>query len=142
MTVESSLLMPPNKKPPEIPPTLPLPLVSQSPEKLSLSLNPPRAWFTTLGGVSKHIICNHSCDRLALKVRCSNNHIYRVNPVYSFLESGQAHEFEVIRLQGGEARKDKLQILFTIARENDLVPSSLFGNTAKVRSLIVPIITI
>lgn len=50
--------------------------------------------------------------------------------------------FQVIRLQGGSAKKDKLQLLFTIARDEDVDPVQLFGKGAKVRSLIMPIMTI
>lgn len=33
--------------------------------------------------------------RLAIKVRCSNNKFFRVNPVYVFLDSGTMNELEV-----------------------------------------------
>lgn len=48
----------------------------------------------------------------------------------------------MIRLQGGEVRKDKIQLLFTIARDDDTEPAQLFGKSAKVRSIILPVITI
>ncbi|CAD5212103.1 unnamed protein product [Bursaphelenchus okinawaensis] len=123
--------LPPERDPPAPPSLLSLPTVSQAPDELALTIDPPRAWFTTLGGVSRHLLCNHGPDRLAMKVRCSNNHAFRVNPVFLFLGEGHTQEFELIRLQGGEPRKDKVQLLFTVARYSDEDPASLFGQNAK-----------
>lgn len=51
---ETSLMLPPERKPPSIPSSnLKLPDVPQGPDPLALSLEPRRAWFTQLGGVSK-----------------------------------------------------------------------------------------
>uniref|UniRef100_A0A1I7SW97 Major sperm protein n=1 Tax=Bursaphelenchus xylophilus TaxID=6326 RepID=A0A1I7SW97_BURXY len=135
-------VLPPERDPPQPPFILKLPMVPRAPDQLALTIDPPRAWFTTLGGISKHLLCNHGPDRLAMKVRCSNNHAFRVNPVFSFLSEGQTQEFELIRLQGGEPRKDKVQLLFTIARDSDNDPVQLFGNNSKVRSVVLHITTI
>lgn len=43
----------------------------------------------------RHIATNHSPDRLVVKVRCSNNQYFRVNPVYTFIDSGAMNELEV-----------------------------------------------
>jgi hypothetical protein len=51
-TVETAL-MPPERIPPRPPSTLKLPVVPQAPDALALSIDPCRAWYTQLGGVSK-----------------------------------------------------------------------------------------
>uniref|UniRef100_A0AC35ETD8 Major sperm protein n=1 Tax=Panagrolaimus sp. PS1159 TaxID=55785 RepID=A0AC35ETD8_9BILA len=108
----------------------------------TLCINPNKAAFTTAGGVSKHLMINKSADRLAIKIRSSNNFFFRVNPVYSFLDCNAVNELEVIRLIGGGAKQDKLQVIYVTCTENDTDPTKLFGLRAKVRSVILPIATI
>uniref|UniRef100_A0A914PPV7 Major sperm protein n=1 Tax=Panagrolaimus davidi TaxID=227884 RepID=A0A914PPV7_9BILA len=103
----------------------------------TLCINPNKAAFTTAGGVSKHLMINKSADRLAIKIRSSNNFFFRVNPVYSFLDCNA-----VIRLIGGGAKQDKLQVIYVTCTENDTDPTKLFGLRAKVRSVILPITTV
>uniref|UniRef100_A0A915DCT9 Major sperm protein n=1 Tax=Ditylenchus dipsaci TaxID=166011 RepID=A0A915DCT9_9BILA len=133
---------PPDRTPPKPPSALSLPVVPQTPAAFAFSVEPNRAAFTTEGGVSKHMLMNHSQDRLAIKVRCSNNQYFRVNPVYSFLDCGAVSELEMIRLQGGLPRKDMLQLIFVVCRDNDADPSQLFTQKAKTRSLVLPLTTI
>ena len=103
------------------------------------------------------MLMNHSADRLAIKVRCSNNEFFRVNPVFSFLDPGSMNELEMIRLQGGAARrKDMLQLIYVVCRDNDtgwpppvvltcaavLDATQLFTKRARTKSLVVPLTTI
>uniref|UniRef100_A0A7E4V6N7 Major sperm protein n=1 Tax=Panagrellus redivivus TaxID=6233 RepID=A0A7E4V6N7_PANRE len=106
-----------------------------------LCINPNKAVFSTTGGVSKHLMINKSNDRLAIKIRSSNNFFFRVNPVYSFLDGNSVNELEVIRLNGGGAKQDKLQLIYVICSDADTDPTKLFGLRAKVRSVILPITT-
>lgn len=48
-----TILLPPERDPPRRPSLLPLGNVPQAPDQLSLSLEPPRAWFSVMGGCSK-----------------------------------------------------------------------------------------
>ncbi|KAI1722724.1 MSP (Major sperm protein) domain-containing protein [Ditylenchus destructor] len=139
---ETAPMPPPDRAPPKPPSYLPLPLVPQTPAAFTFSIEPARAAFTTEGGISKHMMMNHSSDRLAIKVRCSNNRFFRVNPVFSFLDCGCMNELEMIRLQGGVPRRDMLSVIYVLCRDNDNDPSLLFTNRAKTRSIIVPITTI
>uniref|UniRef100_A0AC34FCP9 Major sperm protein n=1 Tax=Panagrolaimus sp. ES5 TaxID=591445 RepID=A0AC34FCP9_9BILA len=107
----------------------------------TLCINPNKAVFTTAGGVSKHLMINKSNLRLAIKIRSSNNFFFRVNPVYSFLDCNAVNELEVIRLVGGGAKQDKLQVIYVTCAENDTDPTKLFGLRANVRSVILPIVT-
>uniref|UniRef100_A0A914Z6P8 Major sperm protein n=1 Tax=Panagrolaimus superbus TaxID=310955 RepID=A0A914Z6P8_9BILA len=107
----------------------------------TLCINPNKAVFTTAGGVSKHLMINKSNQRLAIKIRSSNNFFFRVNPVYSFLDCNAVNELEVIRLVGGGAKQDKLQVIYVTCTENDTDATKLFGLRAHVRSVILPIVT-
>lgn len=90
----------------------------------------------------RHLMINKSSDRLAIKIRSSNNFFFRVNPVYSFLDCNAVNELEVTRLPGGGGtNKDKLQIIYVVCAETDTDATKLFGLRAKVRSVILPIST-
>lgn len=41
------------------------------------------------------------------QVKCSDNSIYRVNPVYSFIEPGEVLAIDILRQNGG-AKVDKM----------------------------------
>ncbi|PIO62449.1 MSP domain protein [Teladorsagia circumcincta] len=64
----------------------------------ALSVDPEVATFTTAGGKSEHMLVNLSDNHLAVKVRCSNNQLYRVRPVYQVVETGQCKSLIVTRL--------------------------------------------
>ncbi|KAI1713411.1 MSP (Major sperm protein) domain-containing protein [Ditylenchus destructor] len=48
---------------------------------------------------------------IAIKIKCSNNALYRVFPVYTCLAPGNAKRLQVVR-DPGEARADKLILLY------------------------------
>ncbi|KAI6185163.1 Major sperm protein [Aphelenchoides fujianensis] len=72
-----------------------------------LSVDPERATFLPTGSRSEHMVVNLGENRLAVKVRCSDNALYRVNPVYMLIDQGQCQNLMVTRLPG-EAKVDKL----------------------------------
>ncbi|CAJ0590433.1 unnamed protein product [Cylicocyclus nassatus] len=80
------------------------------PEK-SLSVDPDSAYFNVTGGKSDHMLVNLGEKRLAVKIRCSNNTLYRVSPSAMFIEPGQCQNLVVVR-NAGPARSDKLILQF------------------------------
>ncbi|WKX90406.1 hypothetical protein Q1695_010697 [Nippostrongylus brasiliensis] len=76
-----------------------------------LSVDPEVATFTPAGGKSEHMLVNLGDNHLAVKVRCSNNALYRVRPVYQIVETGQCKSLIVTRLLG-PPRKDRLTIQY------------------------------
>ncbi|ETN81171.1 hypothetical protein RB195_006298 [Necator americanus] len=76
-----------------------------------LSIDPEVATFTPAGGKSEHMLVNLSNNHLAVKVRCSNNNLYRVHPVYQVIEMGQCKSLIVTR-HLGPARCDRLVIQY------------------------------
>lgn len=72
---------------------------------------------------------NTTKKRLAVKVLCSNNAVYRVEPVYSFVEPMQSFGAEVHRLDDGKAPREE-RLLFQIieASPTDTNIRELFKN--------------
>ncbi|KAE9556348.1 hypothetical protein FO519_000388 [Halicephalobus sp. NKZ332] len=77
-----------------------------------LYLAPRVAEYSPLkGGTSRHLMVNGTPDRMAIKVKCSNNEIFRVSPVYTCLEPGCSQRLQVIR-DPGDPKVDKLIVLY------------------------------
>ncbi|PIO62980.1 MSP domain protein [Teladorsagia circumcincta] len=72
-----------------------------TPDK-ALSVDPDCAYFNVTGGKSDHMLVNLGETRLAVKIRCSNNALYRVSPSAMFIDAGQCQNLVVIR-QAGES---------------------------------------
>uniref|UniRef100_A0A914EP99 Major sperm protein n=1 Tax=Acrobeloides nanus TaxID=290746 RepID=A0A914EP99_9BILA len=63
------------------------------------------------GGASRHLMVNGSSERIAIKIKCSNNNAYRVSPVYTIIEPGFSQRLQVVR-DPGEPQVDKLILLY------------------------------
>uniref|UniRef100_A0A914SA97 MSP domain-containing protein n=1 Tax=Parascaris equorum TaxID=6256 RepID=A0A914SA97_PAREQ len=70
-------------------------------------MEPRELRWSTTGGMQKVILTNPTEERRAIKVKCSDNNLYRVNPVFSFVEPGQSLGIDIIRHNGG-AKIDKM----------------------------------
>ena len=78
-----------------------------------LKMEPAELRWSTAGGMQKISLLNQSAERQAIKVKCSDNNVYRVNPVYAFVEPGQTLNVDVMR-QNGSNKVDK--IVFVTAK--------------------------
>ncbi|WKY12488.1 hypothetical protein Q1695_003795 [Nippostrongylus brasiliensis] len=79
-------------------------------EKIKLS-------STTLGWEEKPSqqvlkVTNETGEKQALKVKCSNNNMYKVNPVYTIVDKGKTVDI-VISRSGGPVKPEKLEVLTT-----------------------------
>ncbi|KAI6185299.1 Major sperm protein [Aphelenchoides besseyi] len=63
------------------------------------------------GGASRHLMANETNNRLAIKIKCSNNDVYRVSSVYTILEPGYSQRLQVVR-DPGKPGTDKLILLY------------------------------
>ncbi|KAI6226829.1 Major sperm protein [Aphelenchoides besseyi] len=107
-----------------------------------LCVEPRELHFEPEGGIQKVNVLNSSGQRQAVKVKCSDNQLYRVSPVYGFVEPGNTLEFDVQRQHG--AKKIKLdQIVFLVAQTNvkESNPKSVFKSlgTDKAAALVLPL---
>ncbi|VDO63796.1 unnamed protein product [Heligmosomoides polygyrus] len=96
----------------------------------ALSIDPEVATFTPAGGKSEHMLVNLSENHLAVKVRCSNNALYRVNPVYQVVETGQCKSLIVTR-HVGPPRCDRLTIQYLPTTDIHCDLIAIFRNAVK-----------
>ncbi|KAI6170723.1 Major sperm protein [Aphelenchoides bicaudatus] len=69
-----------------------------------------------------------SSVRLAIKVKTSDNQLYRVNPVYAYIEPGQQLNVYVMR-QNGSAKLDKIVFVTVKAVDGNANLKQLFAET-------------
>ncbi|KAM3719342.1 Sperm-specific class P protein [Dirofilaria immitis] len=100
-------------------------IASAQKKEPALSIDPEIAVFLPNGGRSEHMLVNISDKRLAVKVRCSDNSLFRVSPVYMFIEPGSCGNVVIIRLPG-PAKSDKLVFHYFVCEPNDLEPKEVF----------------
>ncbi|CAD6188287.1 unnamed protein product [Caenorhabditis auriculariae] len=106
---------------------------------VSMKLEPPFAEFIELGGASKHAMINDGMCRVVFKVKCSNNSLFKVSPVYAFLDPGASTELQILRQQG-ISKHDKLIILLKEAKRSDKDPRKAFQAEATTVKKVLPLI--
>ncbi|CAJ0569792.1 unnamed protein product, partial [Mesorhabditis spiculigera] len=79
-------------------------------KELALSADRHRADFSENGGRQEMMLVNTGEKKVAVKIRSSNNKMYRVDPVYMFVDQGQAQLLVINRMPGGPAKDDKLVV--------------------------------
>uniref|UniRef100_A0A8R1TJD6 Major sperm protein n=1 Tax=Onchocerca volvulus TaxID=6282 RepID=A0A8R1TJD6_ONCVO len=94
-------------------------------EEPALSVDPETAVFLPNGGKSEHMLVNISDKRIAVKVRCSDNSLFRVSPVYMFIEPGSCVNLVITRLPG-PIKSDKLVFHYFACEPNDSEPKEVF----------------
>ncbi len=71
---------------------------------------PPQALFTPgVPGASHHKLNNPTGGPMAVKVKCSDNNLYKVRPVFAVVPAGGQVALELARA-AGPAKQDKLVI--------------------------------
>ncbi|KJH43508.1 MSP domain protein [Dictyocaulus viviparus] len=93
-----------------------------------LSVDPEVATFTESGGKSEHMLVNLGDKHLAVKVRCSNNNLYRVKPVYQVVETGQCRSLIVTRGVGESGSDDDEERYSSV--HNHIITWFSFSSTA------------
>ncbi|CAD6195247.1 unnamed protein product [Caenorhabditis auriculariae] len=93
--------------------------------EVAIAVDPEVAHFPHSGGKSEHMVVNFTKQRMAIKVRCGNNAVYRVDPVYMFIESGKCRNLIVTRLPG-PAKQDKLILQYAECDEKMTDVKSVF----------------
>jgi len=110
-------------------------------DQLQLHVEPRVLRFSEQGGLSKVQLHNPTNRRQAIKVKCSDNAIYRVNPVYGVVEPGQKFDVEVLR-QGGSSKVDKLVFLTAKAPSESFDVKKFFKSAPKEETprLVLPLL--
>uniref|UniRef100_A0A915CJU9 Major sperm protein n=2 Tax=Parascaris univalens TaxID=6257 RepID=A0A915CJU9_PARUN len=110
-------------------------------DQLDLILEPSNLLWKPAGGIKKVEVSNPGNERQAVKVKCTDNDLYRVNPVYAFIEPGQTVSFDIVRNNGGD-KKDKLVFLATKASSNDTQPKELFKPGVSNVVTVLPLLSV
>uniref|UniRef100_A0A9J2PIQ0 Major sperm protein n=1 Tax=Ascaris lumbricoides TaxID=6252 RepID=A0A9J2PIQ0_ASCLU len=110
-------------------------------DQLDLILEPSNLFWKPAGGIKKVEVSNPGNERQAIKVKCTDNDLYRVNPVYAFIEPGQTVSFDIVRNNGGN-KNDKLVFLATKASNNDTRPKELFKPGASNAVMVLPLLSV
>ena len=77
---------------------------------MSVTPEPPQALFTPgVPGASHHKLKNGTDGPLAVKIKCSDNALYKVRPVFGVVPAGGEAALELARA-AGPAKQDKLVI--------------------------------
>ncbi|VDK82696.1 unnamed protein product [Onchocerca ochengi] len=103
-----------------------------------LKIEPKSLNWNISGGVQRVYLTNPSNERRAIKVKCSDNHLYRVSHVFGFIEPGQMFTIDVVRQNGG-SKTDKMVFLWTEAMETDKNASMLFKKLSVYPLLVLPL---
>ena len=103
-----------------------------------LSVEPPVAQVPAEGGASRHELTNNTEVRLAIKIKCSDNDLYRVQPVYAFVNPQEPLGVDVQRL-AGEPKEDRLVIQYVAAGEEVADPKDLFPVGGAFPELTLPL---
>ncbi|KAM3716742.1 Sperm-specific class P protein [Dirofilaria immitis] len=104
----------------------------------AMKMEPKSLNWNTSGGVQRVYLTNPSNERRAIKVKCSDNHVYRVSHVFGIVEPGQILTIDVVRHNGG-AKTDKMIFLWTKAERTDKNASMLFNKLSVYPALVLPL---
>jgi len=98
---------------------------------LELHMEPKELRFSEQGGLLRVKLHNPTNCRQAIKIKCSDNAIYRVNPVYGYVEAGQHLNVEVVRQGKTGSKFDKLVIVTAKAPAENTDVKKLFKSAPK-----------
>ncbi len=111
-----------------------------------MEVDPPEATFFPLEAESKsmHNLINGTDSRLAVKMKCSNNDLYRMDPVYALLAPSASQLLRIVRQPGPvPSNADRVVIEHVQAPAEALIGDAaiLFREpTAHIRELTLPLV--
>ncbi|KHN84601.1 Sperm-specific class P protein 34 [Toxocara canis] len=105
---------------------------------MALNIDPPNGVFPASGGTSIFNIINQTENRLAFKVKTSNNDCYRVTPVYGFVEKSSKVELTIIRLEG-PPKEDKFVVQWAEVPDEETDPQAPFQAGAQAGEVIMAV---
>ncbi|GMT33225.1 hypothetical protein PFISCL1PPCAC_24523, partial [Pristionchus fissidentatus] len=104
-------------------------------------IEPSELRWKSTGGIQHVAVYNHSNVKKAVKVKCSDNLLYRVNPVHAFIPAGGSVRVDILR-QNGTAKVDKIVIIAADAGKDDSVPRDVLNRSKAVNTdmMVLPLI--
>uniref|UniRef100_A0A0N4ZV18 MSP domain-containing protein n=1 Tax=Parastrongyloides trichosuri TaxID=131310 RepID=A0A0N4ZV18_PARTI len=105
----------------------------------TLTADPAAAEVPAAGGKSVHKLTNPGANRIAFKIKSSNNNELRLKPVFGFVDPGASTDVEVTRLAGAP-KDDKLVVHFSEVPAECAKPEDAFaGGAAGTGNITIPI---
>uniref|UniRef100_A0A915PP12 Major sperm protein n=1 Tax=Setaria digitata TaxID=48799 RepID=A0A915PP12_9BILA len=98
---------------------------SNEKEEQELALEPKTLRWSGEGGYQTVQLQNITQDRLAIKAKCSDNQLYRVNPVFGFIDPGEKLKIDIMRRKA-VPKVDKMIFVSVHANKDDVFPKPLF----------------
>ncbi|KHN87187.1 Uncharacterized protein Tcan_08368 [Toxocara canis] len=105
-----------------------------------LAVEPEDLRWTKEGGAQLIHVSNLTNERHAVKVKCSDNYLYSVNPVYAIVEPGGKIDVEVMR-NNGDLKLDEMVFVTTKANMEDQQAKALFAHSSGNPAAIVPLLS-
>ncbi|KAK6751607.1 hypothetical protein RB195_003180 [Necator americanus] len=99
-----------------------------------LRVEPTELSYKAIGGLKGVNVINDTQDRKFFKVKCSDNMLYRVNPVFGSVEPGRSARIDILRQNGG-AKIDKIVLVTTKAEEGEVPCREVFNQARETEMM-------
>uniref|UniRef100_A0A0N4ZX11 Major sperm protein n=1 Tax=Parastrongyloides trichosuri TaxID=131310 RepID=A0A0N4ZX11_PARTI len=99
--------------------------------------NKEKVVFDKVQGKATVELENKSDVKRAIKIKCSDNNTYKVNPVFSYIEAGKTLNVEIVR-SSAPAKVDKIVVLNTPATDIGDAQGE-FKKTEKYTTMVIPL---
>ncbi|PAV62778.1 hypothetical protein WR25_23411 [Diploscapter pachys] len=110
---------------------------------VAVKLTPTELNYKPTGGLKEIQIINDSAEKRAFKVKCSDNLVYRISPVYGLIEPGKSVKVDVLRQNGG-VKMDKLVVVTAKATSDDANPKACFERSSaeskQMEMMVLPLV--
>ncbi|KAK6751608.1 hypothetical protein RB195_003180 [Necator americanus] len=104
-----------------------------------LRVEPTELSYKAIGGLKGVNVINDTQDRKFFKVKCSDNMLYRVNPVFGSVEPGRSARIDILRQNGG-AKIDKIVLVTTKAEEGEVPCREVFNQARETEMMVLPLL--
>ncbi|CAJ0586502.1 unnamed protein product, partial [Mesorhabditis spiculigera] len=110
-----------------------------APKTVEMRMQPAELVWKQNGGVKQVHIVNNSKERRAVKVKCTDNLLYRVHPVCGFVDPGESYKVEVLR-NNGSTKSDVLLFMTTKAGEQKEARECFADKAQQNEMLVLPML--
>ncbi|XGW28143.1 hypothetical protein V3C99_008167 [Haemonchus contortus] len=104
-----------------------------------LRVEPCELSYKAIGGLKGVNVVNDTQERRFFKVKCSDNMLYRVNPVFGVVEPGKSSRIDILRQNGG-AKIDKIVLVTTKAEEGETPSRDVFNQGRNTEMMVLPLL--
>ncbi|PIO71963.1 MSP domain protein [Teladorsagia circumcincta] len=104
-----------------------------------LRVEPCELSYKAIGGLKGVNVVNDTQERKFFKVKCSDNMLYRVNPVFGVVEPGKSSRIDILRQNGG-AKIDKIVLVTTKAEDGETPSREVFNQGRNTEMMVLPLL--